>query len=178
MRKSTSGFTLVEILIVVVAIGILSTIIFVSYNNVERNARNADRFAQIKQWVKEFELYKAKFGQYPVIASGNYCLGRGFPLGSDNQGRCRDSAMTDPNYSYLESNSAALMTELAKVGTSPTVNPQRIHGDLVGPYINYWGTGGSITQVFEGGRNDCPASLTYSWDDGNGVLLCAQSLGR
>lgn len=86
--------------------------------------------------------------------------------------------MTDPNYSYLESNNTAIMTELAKVATNPTVNPQRINGDLVGPYINYWGTGGSITQVFEGTSSQCTAPLKYSWDDGKGTLLCYINFGN
>lgn len=173
MRKSTSGFTIIELIVIIVVISILAAIVYVSYSNVQKNARNADRFTQVQQWVKQFQLYKAKFGAYPPVASGNYCLGKGFPLGPDNQGRCRDSAMTDPNYSYLESDNTAIMTELAKIGTNPTVNPQRVNGDLVGPYVDYWGDGFYMVQVFEGGPSDCPKPMQYGWDDGNGALLCS-----
>lgn len=177
MKKTTSGFTIVELLIVIAVIAILSAIVLVTYNGVQKRARNADRYSQMQSWQKLFELYKSSYGTYPQVASGNYCLGTNFPAGPDGQNRCRDSAMTDPNYSYLESNNAALMTEIKKVGSIPTNKPQRVNGDLVGPYVNYWGTGMSFTQVFEGGPSDCPPGMNYSWDDGHGALLCWLNIG-
>ncbi|HEY5695220.1 MAG TPA: type II secretion system protein [Candidatus Saccharimonadales bacterium] len=178
MRKSIRGFTIIEILVVVAVIATLAGIVFVSYGTVQKNARNADRLTQVQQWAKLFELYRAKYGTFPPVATGNYCLGTGFPLGPDGQGRCRDSVMTDPNYSYLESGNTALMTEIKKIGTIPTVNPPRVHGDLVGPYGWYDGTHLWMTQVFEGGPSDCPTPTHYSWDDGAGVVLCAFTIGN
>jgi prepilin-type N-terminal cleavage/methylation domain-containing protein len=178
MNRSTSGFTIIELLIAIVVISILASFVFASYGNTQKNARNASRYLQVQQWQKSFELYKAKFGTYPQVTVKNYCLGVSFPLGTDSQRRCRDSAMTDPNYSYLESDNAALMTEIKKISTIPTNNPPRINGDLVGPYVNYWNTGMSITQVFEGGPSDCPKNMGYSWDDGHGTLLCYLDIGN
>lgn len=171
MRKSTSGFTIVELLVVVVVIGVLASIVVISYNNMQRNARNADRYNQATQWIKMFELYKARYGKYPQVTYGNYCLGTNFPLGPDDQRRCRNSALTDPNLSYLESNNTALMTEIKKIGTPPTNSPVAIKDDLVGPYAEYWSSGMYMIQVFEGGSSDCPDGMEYAWD-GNGAVLC------
>lgn len=179
MKRSVSGFTIVELLLVIVVIGILVSIVAVSYNSVQAHSRNANRATEVRNWHNLLELYKSSFGTYPPIANGNYCLGRNFPMGTDNQRRCRDSAMTDPNYSYLESGNSAFMTEIQKVGSIPTNNPPRVNGDLVGPYVNYWGTGMSITQVFEGSPTDCPKyGMSYSWDDGHGTILCYLSIGN
>lgn len=178
MKRAKNGFTIIELIVVVTVIGILAGIVFVNYNNAQIKARNADRAAEMHNWKNLFELYYANYGQYPPVANGNYCLGFNFPLGSDGQARCRDSAMTDPNYSYLQSGNAQLMTYLQQVGTIPTNQPVRVGGDLVGPYMVYWGTGMSITEVFEGGKTDCPPSMKYSWDNGNGAVLCYMSLGH
>jgi prepilin-type N-terminal cleavage/methylation domain-containing protein len=178
MKRNTSGFTLIELLIVIIVVAILSVVVIVGYNGVQAHARNASRATQVRNWVNLFELYKSSFGSYPPVASGNYCLGVNFPLGPDNQGRCRDSAMTDPNYSYTEAGSTALMTEIKKVGTLPTNSPPRVNGDLVGPYVIYWGTGIFLVQAFEGSATDCPQyNMTYSWYDGHGSLLCSVNLG-
>lgn len=178
MKRSISGFTLIELIIVITVIGILASIVFVNYNSAQAKARNANRAAEIHSWENLFELYRTNYGHYPSVPNGNYCLGFNFPLGPDGQSRCRDSAMTDPNYSYLQSGNAQLMTDLQQVGSIPTNSPPRVLGDLVGPYMNYWGTGMSITQVFEGGPNDCPPSMKYSWDNGQGALLCYVNLGN
>lgn len=171
MRKSTSGFTIVELLMVIVIIGILATIVLISYNNTQRSARNADRFTQVKAWEHQFQLYRAKYGTFPPVANkDSYCLGTGFP-----NGKCREYLGSGAN-TYLESDNAALMTELKKIGSSPTVNPVPVKGWIVGPYANYWNTGMYITQDFEGGASDCPKGMDYNWTDGNGMVICGMSV--
>ncbi|HTJ73345.1 MAG TPA: prepilin-type N-terminal cleavage/methylation domain-containing protein [Verrucomicrobiae bacterium] len=171
MRKSTSGFTIVELIIVVVVIGILASIVIVSFNGAQKSARNADRYTEVKEWEKLFQLYKAKYGTFPPVANkDSYCLGTGFP-----NGKCREYLSSGAN-TYLESDNAALMTELKKIGTLPTVNPIPVNGWIVGPYVNYWGTGMYLTEEFEGGPTNCPSGMSYNWDDGNGVLICGMSI--
>lgn len=167
MAKSKSGFTIVEVLIVVAIIGILASIVIVSYSGVQRNARNADRYTQVKAWERLLQLYKAKYGTFPAVANkDSYCLGSGFP-----NGKCREYLASGTN-TYLESDNAALMTELKKIGTLPTVSPTPVNGWIVGPYVNYWGTGMYLSEVFEGGPSNCPSGMEYVWDDGQGVLIC------
>ena len=74
--------------------------------------------------------------------------------------------------SYLEADNQQLMDELRKVATLPTQNPTPVQGWIVGPYINYWETGYAITQAFEGGSNDCPSYMEYTWDNGSGTVIC------
>lgn len=49
MKKHISGFTLIEILVVIAIIGTLSTIIFISFRNIIPKARDAKRKSEITQ---------------------------------------------------------------------------------------------------------------------------------
>ncbi len=72
MRKSTSGFTLVELIIVIVVIGILAAIILVAYNGITQQARVAKTLSAIDGWAKAIRVYKAQTGDFPTKQS---CLG-------------------------------------------------------------------------------------------------------
>jgi prepilin-type N-terminal cleavage/methylation domain-containing protein len=81
MIKSKSGFTIVELLIVIVVIGILSTITVVAYNGVQQRTRDSVRHADAKAIIKALELYKVDFGTYPPTSASptaNGCSGNGY----------------------------------------------------------------------------------------------------
>ena len=65
MRKATSGFTIVELLIVIVVIAILAAISVVAYNGIQTRARDNVRKADLSSIAKALELYRADFGEYP-----------------------------------------------------------------------------------------------------------------
>lgn len=60
------GFTIVELLIVIVVIGILAAITVVAYNGMQQRARDAKRASDAKNIVKALEAYKATNGNYPL----------------------------------------------------------------------------------------------------------------
>ncbi len=66
MKKSSSGFTIVELLIVIVIIAILAAITIVAYNGIQGRARDNSRYADVKAIIKALELYKADNGTYPT----------------------------------------------------------------------------------------------------------------
>ena len=51
------GFTIVELLIVIVVIAILAAISIVAYNGIQERARDADRKSEIRAYKKPLELY-------------------------------------------------------------------------------------------------------------------------
>ena len=65
------GFTIVELLIVIVIIGILATLIIVAYNGIQQRARDTDRDADLRALKTSIELYKADFGYYPSAGTDN-----------------------------------------------------------------------------------------------------------
>lgn len=60
------GFTIVELLIVVVIIGILAAIVIVAYNGVTQLAKESSIKSDLSNAKKKLELYKADNGSYPA----------------------------------------------------------------------------------------------------------------
>ena len=61
-----SGFTIVELLIVIVVIGILAAIVLVAYNGTQERARYAVMQSDLESLNKGILLYHAANGSYPV----------------------------------------------------------------------------------------------------------------
>lgn len=59
------GFTIVELLIVIVIIGILASITIVAYNGIQGRARDSARISDINAIRKALEVYKSFNGEYP-----------------------------------------------------------------------------------------------------------------
>jgi type II secretion system protein G len=68
--KKSSGFTIVELLIVIVVIGILAAITIVAYNGVQQRARYSAMQSDISSLNKAIQLYYADNGTYPYSGSG------------------------------------------------------------------------------------------------------------
>lgn len=71
MQEKQKGFTIVELLIVIVVIAILAAITIVAYNGVQSRAKSAKVQQDLKSMQKLVELYKAENGSYPST-SGNW----------------------------------------------------------------------------------------------------------
>lgn len=69
------GFTIVELLIVIVVIGILAAISLVTYNGIQDKARDAKRTATVDAYEKILLIYKAQHGYFPQVGENAYCLG-------------------------------------------------------------------------------------------------------
>lgn len=105
------GFTIVELLIVIVVIAILAAIVVVGYQGIRQRADNARRIAAAQQIQTLFKIYAATFEKNPATVDGSYTSG-GVCLTIDNV--CTDYAGTT-----VASSNATLISELRKVGTPP-----------------------------------------------------------
>ena len=75
-RKQT-GFTIVELLIVVVVIAILAAITIISYNGIQNRAEASKTTSALNAYIKGLQMYKAEKGVYPT--AGGMCLGDQYP---------------------------------------------------------------------------------------------------
>lgn len=71
------GFTLVELMIVIVIIGVLTTLIIVSLDNTKMTARNARRLADIKQIQLALKMYYNDTGMFPTSIVPGSSISRG-----------------------------------------------------------------------------------------------------
>jgi len=69
---SKKGFTIVELLVVIVVIGILVGITIVSYGAIQQRARDSERSSDITQIKIALDKYYAEKSTYPIVCSGPY----------------------------------------------------------------------------------------------------------
>jgi len=73
MKKTTSGFTIVELLIVIVVIGILAAITIVAYSGIQARSRDAARKNDLAGAVKALEIRALDYDT--PLHSGSSCPG-------------------------------------------------------------------------------------------------------
>lgn len=64
-RNNSSGFTIVELLIVIVIIGILAALVIVAYTGIQARAHDTSVQADLKNFAKAVRLYEADKGIIP-----------------------------------------------------------------------------------------------------------------
>lgn len=84
MRSSRKGFTLVEILIVVVILGILAAIVVPQFTSASTEAVKGALKSQIQTISSQLELYRVRHqGAYPVLGGGAEHNGWGDMVSAD-----------------------------------------------------------------------------------------------
>lgn len=137
MKRSITGFTIVELLIVIVVIAILAAISVVAYTGIQNRASSTAILSEATQWKKLFQAYKAANGSYPSpVANGDpatsggpgssalsrYCLGTGFP-----NSHCY-VANSGTFYSVAESTGSYLLSQLSSIGAPPAGTRKYVFG--------------------------------------------------
>ncbi len=70
-KRAQQGFTIVELLIVIVVIGILAALVITTYNGIQQKGRNTERTTDLKAIQGQLEAYYASNGRYPTLADLN-----------------------------------------------------------------------------------------------------------
>lgn len=125
-RTKSKGFTIIELLIVIVVIAILASISFVAYNNIQQKATNVARISAAKNTMILLESYYALNQRYPDLPDNPVpsptmrasCLGNGWPQ-QQGHGVCWNIYLDgEPSASTFRQNSS-VNTALQSAGTIP-----------------------------------------------------------
>ena len=120
-QPPSKGFTIVELLIVIVVIAILAAITIVAYNGIQARARDAQRQQDVQTITKALELYYTDNGQYPTSACASSCP-------TPKKINSAWSTTSDGTWSILEAQlvpkylSSLPKDPLASTTTSPAIN--------------------------------------------------------
>lgn len=149
LKRRSTGFTIVELLVVIATISILATITFVVYNGVQLQSRNTQTAAAVRAYKDALMLYRSINHTYPQgnNPNGATCLGSDYP-----NDRCW--------YDNVNEN-AALMTALESMqGGSlpmPSLNPKNLKGAMFAPIKG----AGYYDNTLDGVRTDF---IIYAWE--------------
>jgi|GEM_PF-946191 len=165
------GFTIIELLVVIVIIAILASLTLVGYGAVTKDAYNTQVIAGVAQYKDTIEAYKAYFRKYPPttreIAEEQIalaCLGDGYP--ADYCGKVTGvDTFEDPGFN----------TELAKIGQGGAISIEKlaVNGEsFVGAVYGIDRTTGdrsstnwarTIQYALKGKNADCKVEGAYSY---------------
>lgn len=152
------GFTIVELLIVIVVIAILAAISIVAYNGIQARAENTKTISAVSAWAKALQMYKIDNGSYPSI---NSCLGAPSTYSNAHSGRCYG---TSTNGTWIVNN-GFLSTMNPYIGSSyPEPSDKDINANDSGSqyrgamyYLNSGAHEIRVSLIGIGSINECPA---------------------
>jgi prepilin-type N-terminal cleavage/methylation domain-containing protein len=159
MKFKGLGFTIVELLIVIVIIGILAAISLVAYNGIQQRANNSSRIANASAAIKLINAYTTTYGAYPTTTA-NSCVGNGFPIRQDlGYAVCWGYDSSTPSNRNATFND----TELRKIGSLP-------NNTTPGVVTPFW-TGLGPVWIYDPARTvdgaSRPAMILYFLDGAN-----------
>ena len=187
MQRSRSGFTIIELMVVIVIIAVLATVTLVIYRGVTSRARTAQTVSAAEQWTRAILSYRARNGALPPNSS---CLGNGYKYNSDNLGSSGIGQCRQQSGTVGITSDATTLTALATYITgNPTPAMTTASNSTTSWYrgLYYYKDGatqlGYITFTIEGPTSGCPTQLSgiaLSSSDlqTNGNTACAYGLGN
>lgn len=128
MTKNNNGFTIVELMITVVVIGLLVSVAIFGYSRVQIDARNSARTSKVKILTEALEKYYGKNGEYPSCSAmtqsaslvttnvlpgldPNVLVAPGAPSGTTNSITCTALSGSGPDaFAYIGDGSTTCAT--------------------------------------------------------------------
>lgn len=143
------GFSVVELLIIVVVIGILSVLVAITYSGIQAKSRDTERKTDINQLSSRLEAYFAQNNKYPTLSQMN-----------DND--------TDNAKSFVSQNMKDLSREAFRDPSNKTANPYKL---VDTPTNNAYAYAVTPANCDNGSKGDCTAYTLTATLEGGGTYV-------
>lgn len=159
--KQPFGFTIVELLIVIVVIAILATVTVTAYSGIQQRSENQKTISAVKGWIGILKSYKALNGRFPdydasIDPYAQFpCLGTNYP-----GAKCMSLNNINTVGAGVAYERPEFVSKIQPLSSSlPTPSFQQVifsNEPMVGAFVNL-GTGStvSIGYVLKGGDTQC-----------------------
>lgn len=152
------GFTIVELLIVIVIIGILAAIVIVAYNGITSQALESAAKSDLANFHKKAEMFKAENGHYPSSIANLNSLRMKFSQGAYATAASTPAKQNNLQYCRYDNDQGYALLTLTANGTRLYISSKS------GGPREYTGT-------------DVWINSTVSWGDNCMVLATSDTLG-
>lgn len=174
-RNYKHGFTIVEILIVVVVIAIIAGLATVSFGNVTQSARNSQTFTAIKEYKDALTLYARDNNAYPTTSSAGstpVCIGSNYA-----GGQCWNGAYSE-DAGLMGAMSDAYGDKLGNVGSRSSSSYGAIYipisaGETLNGEVRDW-----IVYEIQGKDARCAVGPIATWVGSGAYTNQAPGSGR
>jgi type II secretion system protein G len=144
LQSKQRGFTIVELLIVIVVIGILAALVITTFTGIQQKARNTERQTDVKAIHGQVEAYYAQNGRYPTLGNLN-----------DSTWRASNMKGLDPEALKDPKGTAQTLTDTAGANAySYAVTPSNCDNGSNGDCTGY-----TLTATYEGGGTFAKSNL-------------------
>ncbi|MEI9913478.1 MAG: prepilin-type N-terminal cleavage/methylation domain-containing protein [Candidatus Saccharibacteria bacterium] len=97
LSKKQNGFTIIELLIVIIVIGILAAIVISTYSGIQVKQRNSKRQTDVQALQTQLEAFYSQNGYYPSLTDINTVTWRDKNMTNLNAGDMVDPSAKDQN---------------------------------------------------------------------------------
>ena len=130
-KPKQSGFTIVELLVVIVVIGILAAITVVSYTGLSNKANVAVMQSDLSNSSNQLKMYQATYGSYPTSLGTNNCPS----APTADSSLCLKTSSSNVYTDYISNGTAFSLSETSSNGTTYNItdNQSPIASSLLSP---------------------------------------------
>ncbi len=147
LKRKQQGFTIVELLIVIIVIGILAALVLVTFSGVQQKARNTERTTDVKAIASHLEVYNAQSGYYPTSAELTATDGSVLTWVQANLKGLDKEALRDPKGSNYYLNAGNATSQLYGYVPSPSGCDNSAGNECASFVLTYLPEGGALTTV-------------------------------